>query len=110
MVMLCLPPHTTHETQPLDTGVFKPLKAQVYHNFTQKNPGQVITKFTFNSLFSQAWLLAVTPANVMAGFKTSGVYPLNRSAVKIPPSTASSSAKDSTEEDESKKSGESSGE
>ena len=26
VVMFCLPPHTTHETQPLDTSVFKPLK------------------------------------------------------------------------------------
>ena len=86
VVMLCLSPHTTHETRPLDTGVFKPLKTQwskVCHNFTQKNSGRVITKFTFNSLFSQAWLLAVTPANVMAGFKPSGVYPLNRQS-KLP--------------------------
>ena len=65
VVMLCLPPHATHETQPLDTGVFKPLKTQwskVCHNFTQKNPGQVITKFTFNSLFHKlACLLLLLP-------------------------------------------------
>ena len=27
VIMLFLPPHTTHETQPLDYGVFRPLKA-----------------------------------------------------------------------------------
>lgn len=26
VIMLCLPPHTTHESQPLDCGVFGPLK------------------------------------------------------------------------------------
>ena len=31
----------------------------------------------------KAWVNAVTPANVIAGFKTCGVYPFNRSAIKI---------------------------
>ena len=37
-IILCLPPHTTHESQPLDVGVFAPLKAQwskVCHDFYQ---------------------------------------------------------------------------
>ena len=28
VIILCLPPHTTHATQPLDCGVFSPLKAK----------------------------------------------------------------------------------
>ena len=39
VIMLCLPPHTTHETQPLDCGVFAPLKSHwssVCHDFIQK--------------------------------------------------------------------------
>ena len=86
VIILCLPPHTTHEAQPLDCGVFSPLKMQwrtVCHQFLQSNPGKVITKFNFNSLFSKAWLSAVTPANVMAGFKTCGVYPFNSSAIGV---------------------------
>ena len=86
VIILCLPPHATHEAQPLDCGVFSPLKAQwrkVAHDFLQSNPGMVITKFNFNALFSKAWVNAVTPANVIAGFKTCGVYPFNRSAIKV---------------------------
>ena len=86
--MLCLPPHTTHETQPLDCGVFAPLKAHwttVCHDIFQKNPGKVVTKFNFNFLFSKAWFQALTPANLIAGFKTCGVYPLNRSAISVLP-------------------------
>ena len=43
----------------------------------------MITKFNFNSLFSKAWLSAVTPANMIAGFKTCGVYPFNSSAIGV---------------------------
>ena len=75
IIMLCLPPHTTHETQPLDCGVFAPLKSHwtwECHDFIQRNPGKVITKCNF--LFSQAWLRAVTPSNIISAFRTCGVY------------------------------------
>ena len=45
------------------------------HDFIQRNPGKVITKFNFNFLFSQAWLRAVS------AFRTCGVYPFNPQAV-----------------------------
>ena len=85
-IILCLPPHTTHESQPLDVGVFAPLKVQwskVCHYFYQKNPGRVINNFNFSSLFSEAWCRAVTPVNIMSGFRRAGVYPLNPEAVAI---------------------------
>ena len=33
-------------------------------------------------MFSQAWLQSLVPANLISGFKTCGIYPLNRNAVK----------------------------
>ena len=50
VIILCLPPHTTRETQPLDCGVFSSLKSHwttVCHEFIAKNPGKTITKFYF---------------------------------------------------------------
>ena len=47
VILVYLPPHTTHETQPLDTSVFRSLKrnwSEECHNFYSKNPGRVITK------------------------------------------------------------------
>ena len=85
-IILCLPPHTTHETQPLDVGIFAPLKVQwgrICHNFYQKNPGKIINKFNFNTLFSEAWYGAVTPVNIIAGFRKAGVCPFNPDAVTI---------------------------
>ena len=81
--MLCLPPHTTHEAQPLDCTVFSPLKAKwrrVCHKYFQANPGKVITNFNFVSLFTKAFTQAVTPANLVAWFNSCGAYPLDSSS------------------------------
>ena len=84
IIILCLPPHATHEAQPLDCAVFSPLKAQwqkVVHDFIQSNPGEVVN---FNTLFAKAWIASLTAANLIAGFRTCGIYPFNRLAIKIP--------------------------
>lgn len=83
VIILCLPPHTMHESQPLDCGVFGPLKklwTQVCHDFQQANKGAVIS---FSRLFSQAWLQALSAQNIVAGFRKCGVYPFNRNAYEI---------------------------
>ena len=77
VIIFCLPPHTTHETQPLDYTVFGPLKrhwSDVCHDFQQENPGKVVSKLNFMPLFAKAWLLALTPANIIAGFKKCGIF------------------------------------
>ena len=77
-------PHTTHECQPLDVGLFGPLKRhwqQECHKFYQKHPILVISKLNFYLVFQQAWLNAVSPANICGGFKKAGVFPYNRNAV-----------------------------
>jgi len=76
VLLLCLPPHTTHEAQPLVCIVFSLLKSQwrtICHDFFQGNPGKVITKFNFVNLFARAWSKAVVPANLISGFQTCGV-------------------------------------
>ena len=83
LVMLCLPPHTSHVSQPLDCGPLKSEWTNVCHTFFQNNPGKIITRFNFNSLFSQAWLRAVNPTNIIGGFKRSGVCPYDLTAVRI---------------------------
>ena len=63
VIILCLPPHTTHETQPLDCSLFRPRKIhwlEAVHDFYQKNPGKVISKLNFSGIFRQAWLQSVT--------------------------------------------------
>ena len=86
VVIFCLPPHTTHECQPLDVGLFGPLKRhwqQECHRFYQSHPTRVLSKINFNSVFRQAWYKAVMPANITGGFRKAGVFPFNRNAVKV---------------------------
>ena len=81
VVVFCLPPHSTHKTQPLDKGVFGPLKLawrEVCHSYLTNNPGKVVTRYQFSSLFSKAWLQAMTPHNIISGFSMTGVYPTDR--------------------------------
>jgi len=84
VIIFCLPPHTTHECQPLDVSFFRALKTswqQACHTFYQKNPYKVISKLNFNGVFKSAWLSAITPSNIIGGFKKAGVYPFNRHAI-----------------------------
>ena len=81
IVIFCLPPHTLHEAQPLDVSFFSSLKRhwrEPCHDFYQSTPGKVITKFSFNQLFSKAWLKATTPENICSGFRKAGTGPFIR--------------------------------
>ncbi len=85
LVIFCFPPHTTHECQPLDTTFFRSLKSHwqcSVHRFYQENPGKVITKLNFCSVFKPAWNNAASPSNTASGFKKTGTFPLNQQAIK----------------------------
>ena len=87
VIVFCLPPNTTHITQPLDKGVFGPLKvawAEQCHRYIQLNPGKVVTQYDFMNLFSRAWCKAMNASNIMSAFRTTGVYPYNRQAALLP--------------------------
>jgi len=49
-----------------------------------------ITKFNFNGLFLQVWLKSLIQGNVIAGFKTCGIYPFNCNAFTAVPTHDSS--------------------
>ena len=92
VIVFCLPPHSTHKTQPLDKGVFSPLKRawrEKCHSYVLANPGKVVTRFQFSFLFGRAWMKTMTPLNIVAGFKVTGVYPTDRYRIlpKSPPKT-----------------------
>ncbi len=81
VILFCLPPHSSHETQPLDKGPFGPLKVawkESCQKFLSKNPGKFVTRFTFSKIFNEAWCYSMSMKNVQAGFRCTGIYPLNR--------------------------------
>ena len=85
IILFCLPPHTTHVAQPLDVSFFSPLKkhwSRVCHEYMADNPGKVVTRFQFSSLFNKAWFLSIQPHTIVSGFRKVGVYPFNSTAIK----------------------------
>ena len=87
VIVFCLPPHTTHAYQSLDSTCFSALKRkwdQSCDLYMAQHPGKFITIYQFSSVFATAWQNAMTSKAVRASFKATGVYPLNRKAVDIP--------------------------
>ena len=89
IILFYLPPHTTHESQPLDAAVFKPLKQNwqdACHNYVRSNPGKVITKYQFSTLLRVAWEKTMMPTIICSGFRC-GVYPFDPHAIDCSIST-----------------------
>ena len=81
IIIFCLPPQTTHQSQLLDASVFKPLKQNWQEQYMKNNPCKVVTKHQFSGLLKQAWDKTMTPTTIMAVFMGCGVYPLNPDAI-----------------------------
>ena len=84
VILMALPPNTTHLTQPLNKGTYGPLKIEwrkVCHGYIVQNPGKVITQNNFSTLFPKTWMKSMTMTNIMAGFSTAGIYLLDRNKV-----------------------------
>jgi hypothetical protein len=83
IVPLCLPPHSSHLTQPLDVGVFSPLKkaygAQI--SFLIRAHVTHITKDDFFPAFRAAFEAVFVNQNVEGGFRGAGLVPFNPDAV-----------------------------
>ena len=83
IIIVELPSKTSNWTQPFDRTVFKPLK-NAWNNqvddFTHAT-GVTVSHGQFLRIFGRAWANALTPANVKAGFKATGIYPFDPSAI-----------------------------
>ena len=94
VIRSCLPPYTTHLLQPLDNGTFSSLKnhwQRECQQFYAKHPGKVLNRRNFMSVF-QAWIHGITISNVMASFRSVGVYPMDKQVVLSQLSHESSSS------------------
>lgn len=82
--LLCLPSHSTHLLQPLDVGLFSPLK-EYYCNlldlWTRTHPYQAFNKGDFFPLLMQARRQAFTEKNIKSAFATTGIHPYRRQQV-----------------------------
>ncbi len=76
-------PHSSHITQPLDVGFFKPLKinwANAVGDFRCSHIiGQQVTRHVFARIFKTAWINTVKVRTIVNGFAASGIYPVDES-------------------------------
>ena len=84
IILLCLPPHSTHILQALDVDVFAPL-AIAYKNAVQKRcrfeASYNIDKSDFLELYQQAREDAMTAENIRKAWKGTGLSPFNPEVV-----------------------------
>lgn len=81
VVLLTLPPHTSHRLQPLDRTVFGPMKCffnRALDDFMRSNPGRSVTIYDVGGLSARAFTKALTVENITSGFRCTGIFPLNQ--------------------------------
>ena len=82
--LICLPPHTSHVTQPLDKGIFGPFKHEyrkLCNEFCQTHPGTSVDKFTFGRVFGKSYMKVCNKENIVNSFRSTGLWPVNSEAV-----------------------------
>ena len=81
VTLLRLPPHCSHNLQPLDRSVYGPFKAfynQDANAFMVSHPGKTITIYDVAELVGKADEQALTPRTIRSGFAASGIWTFNR--------------------------------
>ena len=80
IVMVSLPPHTSHRLQPLDVVFYSPLKTAYKREcdlFMKSRNLVKITPYDVAEIFNKAYSPVATIAKATSGFKNTGIHPLN---------------------------------
>jgi hypothetical protein len=85
ILLMILPPHSTHTLQPLDVVLFKPL-SQAYSNeltnHLHKAQGLVpIKKGDFFPLFWKAWQASFQQSTISKAFEATGIWPIDPNVI-----------------------------
>lgn len=83
ITLFCLPSNTTHELQPLDKAVYRSFEAhwdQELFRYWDTYPEKHLNKPIFN-IISRVWPKCMTPENIQSGFRATGLYPFDPSAI-----------------------------
>lgn len=80
IVIVSIPPHTSHRLQPLDLTIFGPLNTafdQACEVEMKQKGYSTLTSEQLLSLFKTAWIKICSVEKVVNGFEAAGIYPYN---------------------------------
>ena len=80
IILLTIPPHSSHKLQPLDKTFFSALKssyAKQCTNFLINNPGKRITQYEIAELFASSYKQSCSMEKAVKGFESCGIFPYN---------------------------------
>ena len=83
IIPIYMPPHSSHLLQPLDVGLFSPLKRAYTKGLenTFRLGINHIDKMEFLAIYKRVRPQIFTKSNILGAFKGAGLYPLNPTAV-----------------------------
>ena len=85
VIVLTIPPHTSHCMQPLDRGPFYSLKKHWNRNLFKtvtKNGGKAITRKEWFEIFLPTIASSMTVDHMQSAFRVCGIFPLNSNAIQ----------------------------
>lgn len=80
VVILAIPPHTSHRLQPLDVAFMYPLSnyySQELKTWQRNKPNKLVELADVSQIFGKAYVRAATLTNAKNGFEGAGIYPYN---------------------------------
>lgn len=83
IVLLCLPPHTTHKLQPLDVCFFKSFNChydRAVENWLRNHNGRVLTIHQVPQLVNEAFGKSASVVIAQNGFRKTGIFPFDDDA------------------------------
>ncbi|KAK7605135.1 hypothetical protein V9T40_006993 [Parthenolecanium corni] len=84
VIILKLPPHSSHKLQPMDLAVFGPLKLkwdEEIIKWQRTHYGCKLSKLVFAIIILKIWINS-NPQNRLSGFRKAGIYPYNPNVIE----------------------------
>lgn len=83
--VMSLTPHCSHINQPLDKNPFSRFKEEFNNSlrkFNRREAGRTLKHEEYFTIFNVAWERGMKPIYIKAGYKRTGIWPVNRDAIK----------------------------